>query len=224
MDKIKILIADDHPMVVEGIVASLKAQPEFDIVATTNSLKEIEKLVESFSPHILLMDYHFVNEEQTGIDVCRSVTVNYPCTKVIVISSFSDVALIKEFVAAGASGYLLKTASRQEYIDAIQNVFAGGESFGKDVRELLIKERLQESNHHPVKFTKTEKDILKLIIQGHSTQDIAKKLFREKSTIDSHRKSILSKFHIIDKGNTKPSKNIMYYVNKFNVQGQNDYL
>lgn len=224
MEKIKIIIADDHPMVVDGLSNYFKDSAQIEVVATTNSIQDIPKLVANFSPNILLVDYHFANQKQTGLDMCRIITTDFPCTKVLVISSFTDVILIKDFLEAGASGYLFKTSGKQEYIDAILTVFAGGESFGRDVRDLLVKERLQQKNMQQVRFTKTEKDILKLIIQGDSTSEIAKKLFREKTTIDSHRKSILSKLQLMDSENPKPSKNIMYYVNKFDVEKRLDCI
>lgn len=224
MEKIKIIIADDHPMVVDGLSNYFKDSAQIEVVATTNIILEIPKLVAQFSPHILLVDYHFENQKQTGLDICKSIVTDFPCTKVIVISSFTDVILIKDFLDAGASGYLFKTAGKQEYIDAILTVFAGGESFGRDVRDLLVKERLQQKNMQQVRFTKTEKDVLKLIVQGDSTSEIAKKLFREKTTIDSHRKSILSKLQLMDSENPKPSKNIMYYVNKLNIAARLDCI
>lgn len=224
MEKIKIIIADDHPMVVDGLCNYFINNDRIEVVATTNSIQDIPKLVASYTPDILLVDYHFANQKQTGLDMCKIITNDFPCIKVLVISSFTDVILIKDFLAAGASGYLFKTSGRQEYIDAILNVFAGGESFGKDVRDLLVRERLQQNSVQQVRFTKTEKDILKLIIQGDSTSDIAKKLFREKTTIDSHRKSILSKLQLMDSENPKPSKNIMYYVNKLNIAARLDCM
>ena len=119
---------------------------------------------------------------------------------------------------------MLKTATRNEFVEAIQNVFLGIEAFGKDVRELLLKEKLQNELISSIRFTKTEKEILKLIIEGCSTDDIAKKLFREKSTIDTHRKSILSKLQLMDKSNPNPSKNILFYVTKLNIADRIDSL
>jgi DNA-binding NarL/FixJ family response regulator len=225
MEKIKLIIADDHPMVIDGLENYFKTFDEIEIVATTSQLTEVIKLISIHEPDILLLDYHFINEENlTGLDICKETVTKFPCTKVIIISSFAEISLIKDFIDAGAKGYLLKTATRLEFIDAILNVFAGGESFGKDIRDLLVKDRLDQTNSNGIRFTKTEKEILKLIIEGYSTQDMAKKLFREKSTIDTHRKSILSKFHVMDANNPKPCKNIMYYVNKYSIAGRIDCM
>lgn len=204
-------------MVVDGLVDYFRSCQDMDVVTTTFDINSIIKLVNQHSPDILLMDYHFVHEKLTGLDVCRQIVSDRPDTRVVIISSFSDVALIKEFMDAGARGYLLKTATRSEFIDAIYNVYAGGEWYGKDVRELLVKEKLRNSGNENVRFTKIEKEILKLIIEGNSTRDIARKLFREKSTIDSHRKSILYKFQIKDGRKPNPSKNILYFVTRFNI-------
>ncbi len=225
MERIKLIIADDHPMVIDGLENYFKTFDEIKVVATTTNLSQVIPLVSIHCPDILLLDYHFIHDENiTGLDVCKEIVSRFSDTRVIIISSFAEVSLIRDFINAGARGYLLKTATRLEYIDAILNVFAGGESFGRDIRELLVKSRLETSNSDGIKFTKTEKEVLKLIIQGDSTQEIAKKLFREKSTIDSHRKSILSKFHLMDVGNPNPSKNISHYIAKFNLSVRIDHL
>jgi two-component system, NarL family, response regulator LiaR len=215
--KIKIIIADDHPLVVEGLVNYLSTNTEIEVLATTSSLNNVMKLVTDLLPDIIFIDYHFAHEELTGLDICKQVVANCPEAKVIVISSYADVELVKDFIDAGARGFLHKTATRSEFIDAIHQVFAGGEFFGKEIRDILVKIKLHNKEALHIKFTKAEEEIIRLIIQGNSTRDIAKKTSREKSTIDSHRKSILSKFYLMDSENTNPSKNILYYVTKFNL-------
>jgi DNA-binding NarL/FixJ family response regulator len=222
--KIQVAIADDHPMVIEGLVNYLDSNSNIIVIATVTRVSEVPKMISSFSPDILLMDYHFTGEEQTGMDMCAFVKKHYPLVGIIIISSFSDVTLIKKFIEVGASGYLLKTASKSEFIDAIHSVYLGSDSFGKDVKELLLKERLQSNSESLIRFTKTEKEILKLIIKGYSTEEIAKSIFREKTTIDSHRKSILSKLQQMDKDIANPSKNILFYVNKFDLSSKIDSL
>jgi len=222
--KIRVAIVDDHPMVVDGLKNYFLSDSNIEVAVAINRVSEVPSIIPKYNPDILLMDYHFTNEKQTGMDMCSQVKRDYPNTKVIIISSFSDVTLIKRFIEVGASGYLLKTATRNEFVEAIQNVFLGIEAFGKDVRELLLKEKLQNDLISSIRFTKTEKDVLKLIIEGCSTDDIAKKLFREKSTIDTHRKSILSKLQLMDKSNPNPSKNILFYVTKLNIADRIDSL
>lgn len=221
--KIKIIIADDHPMVIDGLSDYLNTSSHIVILAATNNIGNVVPLLEKHNPDILLIDYHFNNSTITGLDVCRKVVSVAPEVKVIVISSFLEVRLINDFMEAGAAGYLLKTATRSEYIEAINNVFAGGEWFSKDVRELLVKEKLQNQGNPVVKFTQIEKEILKLIIDGCSTREIASRLFREKSTIDSHRKIILAKLQMRDK-NHNPSKNILHYITRFNISRNLDNL
>jgi len=93
--KIRVAIADDHPMVIDGLANYLNSVSNIEIVATTNKVSSVPKIVSERSPDILLMDYHFNNEEQTGMDMCEMIQKEYPCVKVIIISSFSDVSLIK---------------------------------------------------------------------------------------------------------------------------------
>jgi len=222
--KIKVAIADDHPMVIEGLVNYLGSTSNIEIVATVCKVSEVPKMISSFLPDILLMDYHFTGEELTGMDMCEIIKREFPNVGIIIISSFTEVSLIQKFIEVGASGYLLKTAAKNEFIDAIENVYLGAESFGKDVRDLLLKERLQSNTIQKIRFTSAEKEILKLIIQGCSTDEISQKLFREKSTIDSHRKNILSKLQQMDVDCGKVSKNISHYIAKFNIANKLDSL
>ncbi len=222
--KIKVAIADDHPMVIEGLVTYLGSTSNIDIVATVGKVNEVPQMISSFLPDILLMDYHFTGEELTGMDMCEMIKRQFPTVGIIIFSSFTEVSLIQKFIEVGASGYLLKTADKNEFIDAIQNVYLGAESFGKDVRDLLLKERLQSNTTQKIRFTSTEKEILKLIIQGCSTDEISQKLFREKSTIDSHRKNILSKLQQMDVDCGKVSKNISHYIAKLDIANKLDSL
>jgi len=222
--KIRVAIVDDHPMVVDGLKNYFLSDSNIEVVVAINKVGEVPSIIPKYNPDILLMDYHFSSEKQTGMDMCSLVKKDFPNVKVIIISSFSDVTLIKRFIEVGASGYLLKTATRNEFVEAIQNVYLGLEAFGKDVRELLLKDKLHNELISSIRFTKTEKEVLKHIIEGCSTDDIAKKLFREKSTIDTHRKSILSKLQLMDKSNPNPSKNILFYVTKLNIADRIDSL
>lgn len=222
--KIKVAIADDHPMVIEGLENYLKSTPNIEVVASVSKVSEVPKMILIFNPDVLLMDYHFSGEGLTGVDMCLQVKKEFPNVGVIIISSFSDVSLIRKFIEAGASGYLIKTATRNEFIEAIQNVYIGLESFSKDVRELLLREKLQSKTTSEIRFTKTEKDILKLIIEGCSSEEIAKRLFREKSTIDTHRKSILSKLQQMDNDCGNTSKNISHYIAKLNIANRIDFF
>lgn len=222
--RIRVAIADDHPMVIDGLVNYLSTYQMIEVVATIGKVGEVPKMLKSSNPDILLMDYHFSSEKTTGLEMCKLVKSEFPEIYVIIISSFSDFSLIKRFVEEGASGYLLKTSTKEDFIEAIQNVFIGGEWFSKDIRELMLKERLQRISIPNIRFTRSEKDILKLIVEGHSTEAIAQKLFREKSTIDSHRKAILSKLQLMYKDGGSSSKNILFYMTKLNLSSKIDQL
>lgn len=222
--KIKVAIADDHPMVIEGLVNYLKSTPDIEVVDTASKVAGVPKMIKNSCPDILLMDYHFSGEGQTGMEMCLQLKKDFQNLGIIIISSFSDVSLIRKFIEVGASGYLMKTASKNEFVEAIHNVYLGLDAFSKDVRELLIKDKLQANKTPEIRFTKTEKDILKLIIDGLSSEEIAKRLFREKSTIDTHRKSILSKLQQMDNDCGNGSKNISHYIAKLNIANRIDFL
>jgi len=216
MYPVKIVIADDHPTVVDGLKNYFSDVAEIEVIATTHKPDAIFCLVKKQQAHVLLLDYSFGKEEQNGLDICKQLKIEAPELKIIVISSYDDPTLIKDFIKAGAKGYLTKTATKQEYIEAIKNVSVGGESFGKEVQDILLRD-LQTTQRNDIQFTRTEKSILKLIAEGHATRNIAKLLCREKTTIDSHRKNILSKLQAMDKSGASPSKNISHYIAKLNL-------
>lgn len=222
--KIKVALADDHPMVIEGLLNYLGSASNIEIVATVSKVSEVPYMISTFLPDILLMDYHFSGEQQTGIEMCLQVKRDFPNVGIIIISSFSDLSLIRKFIEVGASGYVMKTATRNEFVEAIQNVYLGLDAFSNDVRDLLIKDKLQAKRNTEIRFTKTEKEILKLIIEGLSSEEIAKRLFREKSTIDTHRKSILYKLQQMGNDCGYTSKNISHYIAKLDIANRIDFL
>jgi DNA-binding NarL/FixJ family response regulator len=216
--RIGILIADDHPMVIDGLAGYFNGRLEMEVRATVNIAEQVVKTIEQTNPDVVLLDYHFTHSQLTGLDITREIRQMQLPVGIIIISSFDEVALVKSFMNAGANGYLLKTAAKNDFIEAVQQVYTGGSWFSHEIKDLLLKDKLTGANELKPKFTRTEKEILNLILEGVSTRDMAKQTFREKSTIDSHRKNILYKLQQLAGEPENASKNILYYAAKLNLR------
>jgi two-component system nitrate/nitrite response regulator NarL len=191
MDKIKILIVDDHPMVLEGM-RSMLAQINFVHISGTasNAYEAIEK-VKNFLPDIVITDINM--PEISGIELAIKIRQDFPAVKIIAMSTFKERSYISQMIQNGASGYLVKSASKEEIEEAILSVYEGKLYMSLDIN--LTAADKQELNAVPV-LSSREKEVLQLIADGMTNPQIASKLFISLHTVDSHRKNLLTKFGI----------------------------
>lgn len=191
MDKIKILVADDHPMVLEGM-RSMLAEIDFVAIAglAQNAYQAME-LVKAHMPDIVITDINM--PEISGIELTAKIRKEFPGVKVIAMSTFNERSYISQMVQQGAAGYLLKSASKEEIESAILTVVAGKLYMSIDLE--LSKQDQQELKKLPV-LTSREQEVLLLIAEGFTNAQIAEKLFVSPYTVDSHRKNLLTKFEV----------------------------
>lgn len=188
---IKVFIIDDHQMIIEGIHSLLQGEREIEWVGSAKSPSELMSILKTGQPDVLLMDINL--PEKSGLDLCKEVKEKYPGICIIGLSTSNQVSVIKKMKDNGASGFLLKDASKQEIITALQEVYKGREYVSFSVAEAL--KRNIPDDQLPV-LTKREKEILELIAEGLTNQEIATRLFLNSTTIDSHRKNMLTKFKV----------------------------
>lgn len=191
MDKIKVLIVDDHPMVLEGM-RSMLAQINFVEISGTasNAYEAIEK-IKAGIPAIVITDINM--PEISGIELTAKIKAEFPGVKVIAMSTFKERSYISQMIQSGASGYLVKSASKEEIEEAILSVHEGKLYMSLDIN--LSTEEKQDIGKMPV-ISSREKEILELIADGMTNPQIASKLFISIHTVDSHRKNLLTKFGI----------------------------
>lgn len=191
MDKIKILVVDDHPMVLEGM-RSMLAEIDFVAIAglAQNAYQAME-LVKAHMPDIVITDISM--PEISGIELTAKIRKEHPVVKVIAMSTFNERSYISQMVQQGASGYLLKSASKEEIEAAILTVTAGKLYMSLDLE--LSRQDQQEIKKMPV-LTSREQEVLSLIAEGFTNAQIAEKLFVSPYTVDSHRKNLLTKFEV----------------------------
>lgn len=184
----KLFIVDDHYMVIEGIHSILLNEDGMEWMGHASNADSCLAFLKNQQPDVILMDISMPG--MSGIELCKLVRENYPAIYIIGLSTFNQLSFIQKMIDVGASGYLLKNATRQELVFAIQTVSKGKTYFSEDVATTL---RYNENGQVPV-ITRREKEVLEFIASGLTNNEIAEKLFISVSTVDSHRKNILAKF------------------------------
>lgn len=208
MNKIyNIGIVDDHPMVVEGLKALLSPIINVNIKAVFNKGNDLFEYHNLSKIDILFLDIFL--PDTNGIDVCLKIKKKYPKMIVLGMSSQSERSIIMQMVKNGANGYLIKSASFEEFRDAIQLAIKGELVFCDKVKELIDKTHINDLKVIP-RLTVREKEILKLLQQGRSTQEISDTLFISFLTVQTHRRNLLNKFQV---------KNSIELLNFINING-----
>lgn len=185
--KIKVFITDDHYMVIEGIHSLLQHESEIELVGHAMNAGSCLAYLEQQLPDIILMDISL--PDKSGIDLCKEVKEKYPSVFVIGLSTFNQQSFIQKMMDNGASGYVLKNATQDELTDAISTV-AKGKTFLSHEAAQSLRKKIAGT---PV-LTTREKEVLELIAEGLTNNEIAQKLFISVSTVDTHRKNLLAKF------------------------------
>ncbi|HTY60487.1 MAG TPA: response regulator transcription factor [Bacteroidota bacterium] len=210
MKKTRILIADDHDVVRSGLRMLLRTSPEFSVTGEAADGEEAVRLVEKQKPDIAIMDISMPKLD--GIEATKIITKNTPGTRVIILTVHEDEEYAFHVLRAGASGYLLKNASRKEIFDAIRSAMAGERFFSPGISKLIVDgfmKRANEGNagtHTEEKkdasagqqLTKRELEVLQYIAQGFTNRQIADALFLSFRTVNTHRANLMQKLNIHD--------------------------
>lgn len=196
LNPIPIAIIDDHEVVINGLKAMFAHSREVTIVYSTTSGSELLEYLKNDQPQVILLDIQM--PEMSGIDICKQVHRLYTQVRMIAFSSFDDTHYIKQIIRSGASGYLLKNADQQTILAAIKKVVKGEEYIDESIKKILIQESIsgQRRSMFDIPLTKREKEILKLIADGLSNQEIADKLFISLRTVETHRFNLTQKLDV----------------------------
>lgn len=194
--KITMVIADDHRLVLEGLVRLLADWPA--IAAIHSASNGFEAYALSMKPEVDVLISDIEMPEMSGIELLRKVKQDRPELKVLMLSMHNNSGLIREVIQLQADGYMLKSADREELQSAITAILSGNRYFDQKVVLELARQPETAGEQHPSlkELTKREKEILKLIAQGYSNKSIADKLFISIKTVDSHRTHLMQKLDI----------------------------
>ena len=195
---INVLLVDDHEMVRLGVSSYLSMQDDIDVIAEAKNGREgVEKAL-SYKPDIILMD--LVMPEMDGIEATKEILHRWPEAKIIILTSFIDDEKVFPAINAGAKGYILKTSSASQIAKAIRDTYQGDGVFEPQVTDKLVNRIQMKQQHFPHDdLTQRELEVLLLIAQGKSNQEIADELFITLKTVKTHVSNILSKLEVEDR-------------------------
>jgi len=195
MTNVKIALADDHKIVRDGIKTMLESQPEIDVVVEASNGNEILEKIEDTLVDLVIMDISM--PEKDGIEATKELKNRYPNVKVLALTMSNDDLHIRQMIQAGASGYVMKSAGRKELKEAIETIMSGQHYFSDEATQSimmdLVKGKGKSTTPDAVHITDRELEILELIVQEYTNQEIAEKLFISSRTVDAHRRNLLQK-------------------------------
>lgn len=189
---IRIFIVDDHPMVIAGIHSLLLGSTEFSISGSANDAFQAVEWLKKEQADIALVDINL--PDMNGIELCAELKRLAPNLKILGLSTFKERSFITKMLEAGASGYLLKNAGKDELEEALKTVFEGRMFLNAEIAKVLTQPGAEKPKA-PL-LTAREKEVLALIAEGNTNAEIAEQLFVSQLTVDSHRKNLLYKFGV----------------------------
>lgn len=195
MHKLRIIVADDHHILLDGLNALLQKQKDIEIVGLFNNGREVYEALPNLNIDVALVDINM--PEMGGLELTEKIKREFPSINVIVLSMYDDAGHIMEMIDAGVSGYLLKNVTDKELLEAIRTVATGKLYFSSEVSEkitsFVMHQQRKADEIEAAKLTDREIEILKLISEEYSNSKIAETLFISERTVETHRKNMLRK-------------------------------
>ena len=207
MNKIRILLADDHPLVRSGLIKLLEPFKEFIIIGEASDGEEAVAMTKKLGPDVVVIDLSM--PKLSGVEATKIIRKNFPSAKVLVLTMYDNEEYVYQILKSGAGGYMLKNSGRDELAAAIRAVARGDRFFSPRVSEIVMESYLRKSegrNNLPMTdddlpLTKREREILYYIADGFNNSQIAEKLFISARTVETHRTNIMQKLDIHDAAN-----------------------
>ncbi|HEX6298538.1 MAG TPA: response regulator transcription factor [Burkholderiales bacterium] len=194
---IKILIADDHGVVAEGLKHLIEAQADMRVVAIAADGREAVRLAREAQPDVVLMDLSM--PELNGADAARAILERDPKCRVIVLSMYSDREYVRRALRAGAAGYVVKRSAAKEVVEAIRAVFGGGRYLSPRVADVVIDDYADDKAADPLsRLSAREREVLQLLAEGRTGAEIAQRLSLSQKTVETYRARLVEKLGIRD--------------------------
>ena len=197
--RVRIMIADDHPLVRSGLRALLERDGEFQVIAEAADGYEAIDLAVLHKPDVILLDVGM--PRLSGPDAAQSISQKLPAVRIVMLSMHSDESYVLRALKAGARGYLLKASPEADVIAAIRAVASGNAYFSPSITKLLVEEYVVEARRRGVEdsydlLSTREKEILQLLASGKTNREIAELLFISVATVETHRNNVFQKLHL----------------------------
>ncbi len=195
---IDIIVTDDHKMFTEALEGFFTPETGIRLIGSAASGEELMEKLKIAKPHVVLLDINMPG--MNGITATSQIRKTYPDIKILIVTMYRTREFIFNLYKLGVDGYLLKNTGKEELIKAVQTVFSGGSYFSADVNNTIMNENTYERAEHFAElnpsFSKRETEIVSLLADGLSTQDVADKLFLSYYTVETHRKNLLNKLNL----------------------------
>jgi len=198
MEKIRVLVVDDHIILRDGICALLALAGDIEVVGEASNGDEALKMVKELKPNVVLMD--MAMPIMGGLEATRRICKEFPTTKVLVLTQYDDKEYVFPVIEAGATGFISKSAASSELATGIRSVYRGDSYLSPSVAKLLVEDyrygggRVAKDPYE--QLTDRERDVLKLVAEGYTTQEIAHMLVVSPKTVEGHRTNIMAKLGI----------------------------
>jgi DNA-binding NarL/FixJ family response regulator len=186
---IRILLIDDHPIVINGIKQLINRDPDMTVVGTAMNGADTKELLKTTPADILLLDINL--PDINGLDLCQYIKTHYPFLRIIALTGFKEYFYLQKMIHNGASGYLLKNALPEEITQGIRTVYNGDSYFCEEAGAVL-----KTHKEKGIFLTVRETELLRLIVEGYTNRQIAEKLYLGVETINSYRKNLLIKLGV----------------------------
>ena len=200
-EKVKIIMVDDHQIVRDGIKALISDEPWIDIIGEASNHTELFALLNTLKPDMIMLDISM--PEMSGIEIARQLTIDRPEIKLLMLSMYMSEEFITNAIEAGAKGYLTKTTTQEEILNALKVINEGGEFYSDSVSNILLKSfikktqnKVSDSKEQAIILTKRENEIRKHFAEGLSNKEIADRLFISFRTVESHKNNIMQKLDL----------------------------
>lgn len=196
-DPIKVLVVDDHQLMIEGLRSLLEDEEDISFVSGANSLSEALNCIKTYKVDVILMDINM--PEASGIEATAKIKELYPRVKVIALTMHNDISIITRMIEAGASGYILKRTKMNEVLEAIRVVHENGKYLGRDTQQIIMDnlssppDTMESKEEKKSVLSGRETEVLNLIAKEYSNEQIAEKLFISERTVEAHRRNIFIK-------------------------------
>lgn len=190
---IRVLLADDHKMFVEGLYSILSHEEGFKILGQAADGVELMDLLKTNQPDVIVLDINMPRMD--GIESASQIVKEYPEVKILIVSMFKKSVMIERLLKIGVNGYILKDAGKKELLAAVRSVAMGDDYFGAEVKEKII-ENLQRKGNGEIELTEREIEILENLAKGFTTAEISEKIFISPHTVETHRKNLMRKAHV----------------------------
>ncbi|HTP79787.1 MAG TPA: response regulator transcription factor [Bacteroidota bacterium] len=203
MNRVRILLADDHPLVRSGLVKLLESYPEFSVIGEAGDGEEAIRKTKELKPDIVIIDLSM--PKLSGIEATKVIRKQFPAVAVLVLTMHDNEEYVYQILKSGAGGYILKNSGKDDLATAVRAVMNGKKFFSPRVSEIMVEGYLRkaeiregEALNSEVPLTRREQEILAYIAEGLNNQQIADRLFISPRTVDTHRTNIMQKLDIHD--------------------------